>query len=346
MPSMRSAGAAPVLSVLLLLGGCAFGYSDISGGDGDQGPGPGTGGGGDNNGGNGGNNGGNDDDGDECAEDVELAIEVVANPPDMLVVMDRSSSIGQVVELGSLVRRWDVVRDALDSVLAVYQTRANFGLMLVPPPGQYFCDAGVIDVAPSVQGASQLTATLDATEPGGASPTAPSLANARAYYAGAPVNPHGRYVILVSDGQPSCGIEAANETRKAIEDLHADGIDTFVLGYAQDGLVPVLDGFAAAGGTLGHYPAYTSDTLVAALESISTSVTTVSCEYQLSDGPSAAESLTVTRGGALVPYSPDHTDGWDFDPTTATLTFHGPACDALRDPSVGTVRASFCQIVE
>jgi hypothetical protein len=31
---------------------------------------------------------------------------------------------------------------------------------------------------------------------------------------------------------------------------------------------------------------------------------------------------------------PTHQDGWDYDPATGTLTFYGPACQAIQDGSV------------
>lgn len=41
----------------------------------------------------------------------------------------------------------------------------------------------------------------------------------------------------------------------------------------------------------------------------------------------------------------DPNDGWTYDPNTNTITFHGAACDALKDGSVADVDVVFgCDI--
>ena len=167
------------------------------------------------------------------------------------------------------------------------------------------------------------------------------------------MNPYGRYVLLTTDGIPTCaplGEDAVEHTVDAIADLRNMGIKTFVLGYATssedyDG----LDEMAAAGGTGAHVPATSAYDLLQKLEDITAELTQVVCEYQLSSGPNDPLDLDVTIAGSPVAYSPDHTNGYDYDPTTRMLTFHGQACDDLREGGADagfTFEINYCNDVD
>ena len=304
-------GSVPAVSL-----GCGpqFG-TDTGGEEGDDGDDDGPGGGG------------------SCIDEVELELEAVPLPPDLVVVLDRSSSMGQPVTPGGFDQKWLTIVDALGDVAETYMNRVQFGLMLVPGE-QRECDAGNMNIMPSPNSGKNFYEYLQNTTPGGASPMADSVDAARAYFNSAPVNPYGRYVLLTTDGIPTCaplGEDAVDYTVDAIRDLRNMGIKTFVLGYATsaddyDG----LDDMAAAGGTGAHVPATSASDLLNKLEEITAELSQVKCEYTLSSGPNDPLDLVVTIGGASIPYSPDHTNGYDYDPNSQKLTFHGSACEALR----------------
>lgn len=271
--------------------------------------------------------------GGSCIDEVELELEAVPLPPDLVVVLDRSSSMGQPVTPGGFDQKWLTIVDALGDVAETYMNRVQFGLMLVPGE-ERSCDAGTMNIMPTPNSGKNFYEYLQGTTPGGASPMADSIDAARSYFNNAAVNPHGRYVLLTTDGIPTCaplGEDAVDHTVAAITDLRNMGIKTFVLGYATssedyDG----LDEMAAAGGTGAHTPATSAFDLVNKLEEITDELTQVVCEYQLSSGPNDPLDLVVTIGGAQVAYTPEHTNGYDYDPATRMLTFHGQACDDLR----------------
>ena len=272
--------------------------------------------------------------GGSCEDVVQFELEAVPLPPDLIVVLDRSSSMGQPVTPGGFDQKWNTIVEALGDVADTYQDRVEFGLMLVPGEERE-CDAGTMNIMPTPNSGKNFYEYLLDTTPGGASPMAQSIDAARSYFNGAPVNPYGRYVLLTTDGVPTCaplGENAVDYTVAAIEDLASMGIKTFVLGYATssedyDG----LDEMAAAGGTGAHVPATSAFDLLNKLEDITSELSQVKCEYTLASGPNDPLDLQVTIGGAAVPYSPDHTDGYDFDPESKKLTFHGSACEALRN---------------
>lgn len=305
--------------------GCGPSFGGDSGseeGDDDDGAGGGGGGGQDLPGGGG-----------SCIDEVQLELEAIPLPPDLVVVLDRSSSMGQPVTPGGFDQKWNTIVEALGDVAETYQNRVEFGLMLVPGEDRE-CDAGTMNIMPTPNSGKNFYNYLLDTTPGGASPMAASIDAARSYFNSAPVNPYGRYVLLTTDGVPTCaplGENAVDYTVDAIADLRNMGIKTFVLGYATssedyDG----LDEMAAAGGTGAHVPATSAYDLLNKLEGITSELSQVKCEYTLSSGPNDPLDLVVSIGGAAVPYSPDHTNGYDYDPASKKLTFHGDSCEALR----------------
>ena len=283
----------------------------------------------------------------QCEEMVDLRVDIIAQAPDVLLALDRSSSMGQPTEPAGFERKWDDLLDAIDHVTTVLADRIYLGVMLVPSMGET-CGPGVIDIAPAVDSTKNMKEFLESVWLGGGTPLATSINNARAYFASAPVNPHGRYVLLATDGAPNCDStgNAVEESRTAIARLRQDGIRTFVVGYAAGNDAAILDQLAAAGGTGSHFAVTSAYDLASTLEQITSEVSVVSCEYQLERGPDLAEAMTVTVGGQEVPHDPSHQSGWDYDPDTRMLTFYGEACDALRTSGDADIGANYCGQVD
>lgn len=285
-----------------------------------------------------------------CEETVSLKVEVVTYPPDLLFVLDRSSSMAQPMTPGGFDPKWDVTIDALADVVEAYDGRVYPGLMLFPAYAET-CGSGQVDITPSRDSGKNFAQYLqDASLGGAGSPLHTSLANAISNFSGRAANPNGRYVLIASDGLPNCTTipqDAIDDSIQAVRDLRDEGIATYVLGYAgDDEAAGVLDDLAAAGGTGSHYPADSASDLISVLEDITSSVTQVSCEYVLDDGPDSAADLEVKIGYADVPYSPDHTNGYDYDPASHTLTFWGAACDDLRTSGDAQITANYCGVVD
>jgi hypothetical protein len=329
-----------LLAVAVMAPACATGFLSEDEGTEDDGDGDGGGGTPDPGGGS----------GLSCEEVVSLKVEVVAFPPDLLFVLDRSSSMSQPITPGGFDPKWDVTIDALTDVVEAYQGRVYPGLMLFPEYAET-CGSGHVDITPSRDSGKNFAQYLDDAPLGGAgSPLHTSLDNAISNFANRAANPNGRYVLIASDGLPNCTTipqDAIDSSLDAVRDLKSDGINTYVLGYAgDDEAAAVLDDLAAAGGTGSHYPADSASDLIDVLEEITASVTQVSCEYTLDDGPEAATDLEVKIGYAEVPYSPDHTNGYDYDPVTHTLTFWGEACEDLQTSGDAQISANYCNVVD
>jgi hypothetical protein len=293
----------------------------------------------------------------------EIPLELKA--PNLYFALDHSSSMVQQ-------SKWTNVRQVVSDVMTKLGAGARFGATIFPSPGPDQCAPGV-EVMSLRQGDEQgVTANmfLSATSarPNGGTPTAATLAALLPKLSGL----HGTtFVILATDGGPNCNntlfcaidectlnIDGApncptdgsvnccdpqfNESigcldgaasAKAVADLKAAGIETFVIGIpGSSPYGPVLDEMATAGGSARstaprYYRVDTADTtaLTAAFESIAAQ-TGAGCAFTLGHAPADDNGIHVSVSGAPVPRS--GADGWSVAGTT--LTFGGASCDAVR----------------
>ncbi len=289
-----------------------------------------------------------------CGEQQE-DIEVINNgdPPDLLIVLDRSGSMGSPLDLLDPFgdSRWTVMVDALKTITVAQDNNIRFGLAVFPTDDNCAVAAGT-EVAIADITAAPIGAWLDGSGPNGNTPAHFSMQNALDVYAGIPVNPAGRYVLYATDGEPNCdegGPDANAEVINAIDALFAEDIKTFVLGFGPVfGLDTTnLDAAALAGGVPKpggpphYYHAESAADLQMALEDIAGGIIVPSCEYELTELPPEPDDVTVTMDGVPVPRSPSHTNGWDYHPDEWHITFFGSYCDDLIGGSVATVAFSY-----
>ncbi|WP_437942486.1 vWA domain-containing protein [Sorangium sp. So ce341] len=236
--------------------------------------GPGSGGGGP---------GGGDGGGDCGGQQVDAAPREVH----LVIVLDRSESMTKGWEASD---RWTMVKGALGTALDAIQGRMSVGLQLFPTDDHCGMDPGTdlsVAVAPGATSVPAIKARLEATAPGGATPTADALERALRYLTeGAGSALEGdRYVLLATDGGPNCNQDPAMtcpattcttnmdgdcpavvenccsggaadaclddaRTVQQVTDLRAAGIETFIVGIpGTTAYADVLDELAAEGGT-------------------------------------------------------------------------------------------------
>jgi len=219
----------------------------------------------------------------------------------------------------------------------------DFGLMLFPTAGlgsgnAVACVAGALSVRAAAGSSAAIAKSLDDANPGGATPTAQALGAAKRVLIddvlGQP-DPDLRpsYVLLVTDGEPTCedkamGIKEPAATFAALDTLHSAGVPTYVIGYGIGGLIDTsatMDTMAVHGGTGQYYRAESQPELLAALNAIATSV--VSCDFKLERDPPRGDAfIHVTIDGKNVAASDQ---GWTRD--ARVIRMRGPACESLRD---------------
>lgn len=302
-------------------------------------------------------------------------VQLVADPtvPDMMIVLDRSGSM----ERGG---RWQPSVAAVRKITTQLQDRIRFGLMLFPgdgsmtvtsttPNGSFtisisggdLCTSGKIDVPIADKNASAIGAKLDTTLPNGGTPTSDSLMKLVNGFAMMDVGPdamqHPKYVLLVTDGAPTCPNGMGNGdqpnqpdvdlTNTAVEALANAHVKTFVVGYdtatpGNEALASALDGFAQRGGTgdQKHRPVEDEASLTAALESITASI--ASCTFKLDKAPEHAENVLVTLDGKQL--NQDDPNGWHLvDGRTVEIV--GGACTAFKSGPHAINATVQCEVV-
>ncbi|HYO93617.1 MAG TPA: vWA domain-containing protein [Polyangiaceae bacterium] len=239
--------------------------------------------------------------GESCAELSGLAecgVTTVAadiRTVNILLLIDKSGSMTDQ-PVGFDANKWSALRTALEEALGNVKADINFGLLMYPfsstqtipevckegccavPEG---ADAVNVDIDSGSVTVPRILNALEATSPGGGTPTAAALQRANEYFTtGAGAGLQGNsYVLLATDGGPncnasnSCGAERCtpnldnqcnsgncckssgeyclddHEVTRQIEALKANGIPTFVVGIpGTEAYAPYLEEFAKAGG--------------------------------------------------------------------------------------------------
>lgn len=274
--------------------------------------------------------------------------------PDMLVVLDRSTSM----DLNG-VNRWDPSVSGLNAIVGDTEDSIRFGLMTYPARsrsgggfgGGSSCAPGELDVPIALNNAGPIADMLDMTSPGGYTPTAATLESVHdiltvQWNDGAPVDP--QYVLLITDGAPNChngsgiggggsGLDpaAVDATVAAVEALAKAGIATYVLGYDTKNnaeLSAALDRMAKAGNTgdTAHRPIEDEASLKQEFAEITG--TAISCEYRLSEEATAPEYVRIAIDGRDVPQN--ETNGWSLSEDGTRVTLHGEPCELLKSGGV------------
>ena len=314
---------------------------------------------------------GDTDTNEEC-EGVDFP--VAGHPPLMMIVLDRSGSMG--VE-GT--NAWPACVDAITVSTAQMDNQIQFGLLLFP--NAVGCevddDDPVVPIAPI--NAGDIEDALAAGYPnGGGTPTAAALHKVYEYLVDIETESR-RFVILATDGAPNCSsdptlscdtcistaypcltplacLDDQNTYSKVIEYHDFWGVDTFVIGLGGvwDVWDEVLSTVASLGGTGDDYPAQTDegpDQLVTALQEIA--ATTTECTFDVDwDSLDASASkdpamVNLYVDGEIIPFSEDcsNSSGWHWlDEDTIELC--SQLCYNYRWGVVSEVYASFgCETI-
>ncbi|PRQ02459.1 von Willebrand factor type A domain protein [Enhygromyxa salina] len=278
----------------------------------------------------------------------EFSIEAV--PPNLLIMLDRSGSMSGNVPDTNL-NRWEVAKLAIEQVTTGFDDKIRFGLATYSACVGNGCSAGTVVVPLADQNAAAINGFLATTVGEGSND-------------GQNVNNDGLIEYLCDSGDPetstgkSLQAQVGNPTLQDLErdnaillitdgsesgdcvDNEIDGpvaaanlfgqatpVKVFAVGFGGANLSEVND-IAEAGGTEMGYLADQADELDMALDQIANAVAT--CTFELDQVPPDPNEIYVffDKDPAGVPNDPN--EGWTYDPMTNTVTFHGPACDAIK----------------
>jgi hypothetical protein len=267
-------------------------------------------------------------------------------PVDLLILLDGSETMGIGYGAGT---RYGAVASTLASLVDAYEGRVHFGFMQFPGddaacsgwamPG-CCAEQPSIGVAPDT-GAVIATALKRKPTLRGSSPVALALRTAGAYFQGRPPDGARRYVLLATDGMPSCTASGALSSSRsgrgdaAVSDACQDaiaevktllglGITTMVLAAGGDaadeptGPPDCVGLLAKAGGMAqgrdgspngaGYYSLADSQGLMAAVRATFTDEEGPSCSFPLEWAPRS--EVSVLLDGQPIPM--DQTNGWAF----------------------------------
>jgi len=269
---------------------------------------------------------GGTDDGGVCGA-MEFALQRI--PPNVMLVIDRSGSMGGSIGGGSATTKWDDLKSAVSSLVSSYDSEMRLGSAIFSSDGN--CAATNIDVPLAPAAGSTVMTKLNAQGPNGNTPTAFALDTviSKGLLNDAT---RGNYVVLATDGLPNCG---DTDVAKRITTLYnqTPSVKTFVIGMG-DGTASdptTLNAWADAGhtartGGTHYYQTSSPQDLKAAFDAIVGGI--VSCDFKMMQSAPDPSLIRVTENGATL--SPSPTNGYTFDPSTNTVTLHGAACDTLK----------------
>jgi hypothetical protein len=242
-------------------------------------------------------------------------LEAEAVPVDLFIMMDRSQSMGNLVEGSSSVTRWQALRDAVQGFVedpAAANVRMGLGFFSLTGTGHDDFDCNPDDYAkPSVpigevsEIGQDLVSAIDDIQPAGLTPTVPALEGAISYaQAWATEHPdRATLVVLVTDGYPTQCSSAPEAIALAAKNGYqsAQHIRTFVIGVG-DVAKFNLDNYARSGGTGRAFLTDSGDitrTFVEALGNIRNR--DLACQYQI---PTPPEGMKLDPAKVQVVYTP------------------------------------------
>ena len=284
-------------------------------------------------------------------------------PPDVLIIFDRSGSMNESLD-GTVcaggcgaTSKWSVATAAMTNVVAMTEATVNWGLKLFASTGSSSCTvSSTAEITPQPMNAAAIAALLAQTEPGSSTPTTAALNNA-ARYLSTFTDPNPKFILLVTDGTPTCGQSAcapgSNQTNDSCDDanaiamvatVHDMGIPVFVLGIGTSNAAgdATLSQMAVNGGyprnaSPAYYPADSGESLAATLGTITAAFDP--CYLSVLPAPTDAKAIaSVTGDGTSLPNDP--TTGWSFAAMAGSAGIHlnGATCDAYKTGAIKTVK--------
>ncbi|HEY4106925.1 MAG TPA: vWA domain-containing protein [Polyangiaceae bacterium] len=298
--------------------------------------------------------------GDQCANQ---SFDLERKPAEILIVLDRSASMndppdGAPSGTGS---KWSLVVPGVNQVVMATDSSVSWGLKVFPEGDGSECVAGsvtsMIPVPIAPMNAKAVTDGVTATTPeGNGTPTGDAI-NAATAYLKTLTDPNPKFILLATDGEPSCNgtskdtTGARTQAVSAVTAAATAGFKTFVVGVATTKASDeqVLNDLANAGGEAApgsnplatkFYLASTQDQLVTALQTITGQV--ASCTFDLTAVPPDPTNIAVHVDNTKAPQDTNKADGWDYStPDDKQITIYGSWCQKIKDANANTVNFVF-----
>jgi hypothetical protein len=283
-------------------------------------------------------------------------------PVDVLLVLDRSDSMGYSMSgdcycsswpsadrQGSLcspqpancVDRWAVVSSAV--IETINSTPSlNWGLELFSGPNSPSCSVATVpQVAIAANSGPQIQSILSSMDLQLWTPTALAV-NVAGMYLNGVSDGNQKAILLATDGEPNCKggkTDSASDMEATSAAVTAAGFPVYVVGIGPTEALANLDLLAQYGGTGHYYPAETPQALAESLAAIAKIIET-NCEYLMPTLPPDPEKVYVYVDRVLVQKS--DADGWTFGATsTADIVLTGSYCANMKAGITSSVKIVF-----
>jgi hypothetical protein len=279
--------------------------------------------------------------------------------PDLLLIFDRSGSMAADPATGrnctpaaTCPSKWNQATAAVNMAVASSQAMIRWGLKLFSSTGNGCGVTPGAQVGIGLNTAPAIAAALGGAGPAGSTPTTMAMTLGGDYLATL-TTPNPRFIVLVTDGQPTCagGNGNGDDSPAAIAAVAAQaarGYGTFVIGVAtaNDAMATAtLTSMSTAGmhprpGTPNYYVVNNTAELVTALGAIGTQV--ASCTFTLANAPPDPANVVVLADGKPVPKDMLPTDdGWTYGAGMTSVTLTGTYCQDVLNSVVQNVEVLF-----
>jgi hypothetical protein len=286
-------------------------------------------------------------------------------PPDILILLDRSGSMEWSADATCMRNcgansRWRQVTDALNQVVPMTDTTVNWGLKFFGSSNSCNVTAPP-DVAIAAGNGQMIMTRIGSTTTGSPTPTRLGV-NAGAAYMATLTDTNPKYLLLATDGEPTCNpdLPATNMNdsdaagaQQAVTDALNLGFKTFVIGIGDTMGAATLNqmaingGVPQTGGATSFYQVTDTASLVATLQTILGRVG--SCQFDIGVAPNPMTSndlIDVFGDGMPIPRDMSHMDGWDYSNAAHTaIEVYGPRCDAVKAGTTMNVTVTFRCII-
>jgi hypothetical protein len=298
---------------------------------------------------------------------IEANPQTMNLPPDVLIVLDRSGSMDQKIDGTNCnnacktagMSKWIQMTGALNAFIPTVETSVNWGLKLFASDGNMdSCNVSTtVEVAPQTMNAVAIAAAIaPPVNPGSATPTTKAENAAVSYLSGLD-DGNPKFILLATDGIPTCGTSAcaagSGAAMNSCDDVAAVaavqaafdmGIKTFVIGIgtASGGgdatltMMAKAGGFERVGQTPSYYPVASANDLKDAFAMITQTVG--SCFFSVKPVPKSMSDIVDVKGDDNV-IPQDATDGWTFVGTGANpgVQLNGKSCEDYKTGTIKTV---------
>jgi hypothetical protein len=290
--------------------------------------------------------------------------ELERKPAEVLLVLDRSASMKDPPDGATTsTPKWDLILPAVKSVIIESDAALSWGLKTFPEGEGSECVAGSVtnkvDVPMAAMNATAVVNQINmTTDEGNGTPTGDAINAAVTYLKSLPsTNP--KYILLATDGEPSCaGTTTGSSSARpyavqAVTAAATAGIHTFVVGVAttKASAKTVLNDLAVAGLEPRDDPRPLADRfylgttqaeLASALAVITGSVS--NCIFPLNPPPPVLNNpnklgVYVTGSMTKIPHDPTMTNGWSYvDAANTAVRVYGEWCETIQSAGANMVQ--------